>query len=654
MATGPDRRTVLSAFAAPTILSDSIERPAITTVDAVVVAAPTDSPVDNLRAFQRAIALAAVQCIPGDTIGAGVVEIPAGRYKLTGTLNLPPWIKLRARGAVQLQWIDLNEGPAIRISNMLAPAELSTGKNAANLGPCLNGESGVLCITGPGGEGVCIEIGNANNESEAKDCRDVSLSNIVISGFGNAIKILNHDTYMLSFTRIRFEQVSTPLAVAGGKSVNSGERISFTDCTFGSGGIGNTSVHLDADAFDLSFFNCSFDFSSDHVVLATKRADYLKLSFHSCHFEGSSASGLIERESDTSDRFVVQIFGSKLVPTTSRTSPPAGARADGRSTAYTALFRGGMSLAIYGLQIGGFSEPQPDAENGLFLCDERVEILAWSAVAFTEWGDALASRSLIRNYNSNFADPTGSSEELEIPCAGWRVLPQCSPPRAHYALDTKVSFAPSLRSIRLTASKPSSSFGLLSDAVPVLTGERLRSTIILRFWSTASAVEAQFRFHFLRDLEAERAIIASATRVISGLNITTEHEHGISAGTLVTIQDSSARHVFGPVPVEVLDSHSLFCAAPPEDAPLIGRVKLVIDRHQVISSSSYHRQRLSEILARIDPFGGRPTEGRWLRSFANPQVIVPSGCSAIRYELHLSNLPAGEDIWLGEVGLTAA
>ncbi len=72
-----------------------------------------------------------------------------------------------------------------------------------------------------------------------------------------------------------------------GKSVNSGERVTFADCTFSGSA---RAIAIDADSMDFVFDACSFDFNGD-VVHFGPHASFGTVAFNHCHIE--SIDGLL-------------------------------------------------------------------------------------------------------------------------------------------------------------------------------------------------------------------------------------------------------------------------------------------------------------------------------------------------------------------------
>ena len=72
------------------------------------------------------------------------------------------------------------------------------------------------------------------------------------------------------------------MAPADGKSVNSGERMTFIDCTFAASA---RAIDIQSDSMDLVFDACSFDFNGG-VVHFGQQARFGTVAFNHCHIEG--------------------------------------------------------------------------------------------------------------------------------------------------------------------------------------------------------------------------------------------------------------------------------------------------------------------------------------------------------------------------------
>jgi len=213
--------------------------------------------------------------------------IPAGRYVLTDTIDTLPWIKLRSVGGVLLDFSTMpvgRDGLTCRNETMLPSTEL---RFPGNRSPFLDGAGGTISILGAGvarAEGRGIVMGN-RQPSFSGEVRDAGGRNVVITGWRGALAIDPINTYLSAWHSCRFEQNREHgicVASADGKSVNSGERMTFADCTFSGSA---RAIAIDADSMDFVFDACSFDFNGD-VVHFGPHASFGTVAFNHCHIEG--------------------------------------------------------------------------------------------------------------------------------------------------------------------------------------------------------------------------------------------------------------------------------------------------------------------------------------------------------------------------------
>ena len=112
---------------------------------------------------------------------------------------------------------------------------------------------------------------------------------MIVTGRRGALRIDPVNTYLNAWTSCRFEQnreQAINAASIKGTSVNSGERMTFFDCTFS----GSTyALSVNTDSLDFIFDACSFDFLQD-VIHFGPGAAYSTVALSHCHIEGIDRS----------------------------------------------------------------------------------------------------------------------------------------------------------------------------------------------------------------------------------------------------------------------------------------------------------------------------------------------------------------------------
>ncbi|MFT4068083.1 hypothetical protein [Paraburkholderia sp.] len=270
---------------------------------------------DDTGTFQRAIDYVRnIALRTRDTSCLPSLLIPAGRYVLTGTIDTAPWVKLCSVGGVLLDFSQLpvgRNGLTCRNETTLPPTAL---RFPGDRSPFLDGTGGTISILGPGREkadGWGIVMGN-REAGFSGAVRDAGGRNVVVTGWRGGLRIDPINTYLTAWFSSRFEQNrENGIYVAPGapgRSVNSGERMSFFDCTFAGS---NRAIDIDSDSMDFVFDACSFDFNGD-VVHFGRQARYGTVALSHCHIEG--IDGLLVNATASGNRLRTVLRDSIVLP----------------------------------------------------------------------------------------------------------------------------------------------------------------------------------------------------------------------------------------------------------------------------------------------------------------------------------------------------
>ncbi|MDR6407096.1 hypothetical protein [Paraburkholderia terricola] len=243
---------------------------------------------DDTGTFQRAIDfLRNIALRTRDTSCVPALLIPSGRYILTDTIHTMPWIKLCSVGGVLLDFSQLpvaRDGLTCRNETALPATDL---RFPGDRSPFLDGAGGTISIRGPGvmrAEGWGITMGN-RHAGFSGIVRDAGGCNVVVTGWRGALRIDPVNTYLCAWFSSRFEQNREQgifVAPSDGRSVNSGERMTFVDCTLSGSA---RAIDINSDSMDFVFDACSFDFNGD-IVHFGKQARFGTVAFNHCHIEG--------------------------------------------------------------------------------------------------------------------------------------------------------------------------------------------------------------------------------------------------------------------------------------------------------------------------------------------------------------------------------
>lgn len=273
-----------------------------------------DGVADDTAGFKRAIDFVRrQQAAVRDTSQLPCIALPSGRYRLTDTIQTAPWIKLCSLGGVLLDFTQLpidQDGIVCRNEIMDPPGDL---RYPGNRSPFLDGSGGTISILGPGklrSNGAGILMGNRDPKFPGA-VRDAGGRYVVVSGWKSGLSFDPINVYLSSWVSCRFEQNAQDAIRAGsssGKSINSGERMTFFDCTFSGS---ERALYVDSDGLDFVFDACSFDFNGD-VICFGAQARYGTVALSHCHIEGFDQ--FLVNAVDAKERLRVGIDHSIVLP----------------------------------------------------------------------------------------------------------------------------------------------------------------------------------------------------------------------------------------------------------------------------------------------------------------------------------------------------
>ena len=210
------------------------------------------------------------------------ILIPCGDYLLLETISMPSYINVIAKGNVTLDVSNLESGYGIIIGN-----STNVGSPTYQSGETLSAVGGTLSIIGPSRTGNVHGIYIGNAATGFTPCRNVKLSNVGVRLCNRALEFSLYDTYLFSARDCHFETNAYSIfaddAGVSGSSVNSGERMVFINCIFGS--CGSDHIYVDRAGFDFVIDNCSLDYSGSNVINLGPNARYFSGKIVSSHIE---------------------------------------------------------------------------------------------------------------------------------------------------------------------------------------------------------------------------------------------------------------------------------------------------------------------------------------------------------------------------------
>nr|DAH32392.1 MAG TPA: Baseplate component [Caudoviricetes sp.] len=268
-----------------------------TTVSVVEFGAIGDGFADDTKAFQRAIDYCLLSL--GGNQEKNVIEIPAGKYKITKTITTYPQIKLTATGFVQIESYIAN-GSVFYLRFPEGKMHLGCDYR----GFPINGNGvGILFLnklyTGTdagitenldvfNGNNVAIELGTrVADDNVFSDVRMVSrygLQDILIHGFKTGMQLNGISHFMGHYKNVRIKLCDTCVQVGefqGQDMGTSHENFNFDSCLFERS---NNVIKWVRNGVGLVFNNSSFDYIRDNLMIA-KYGGQRRVIFNNGHIE---------------------------------------------------------------------------------------------------------------------------------------------------------------------------------------------------------------------------------------------------------------------------------------------------------------------------------------------------------------------------------
>lgn len=214
---------------------------------------------------------------------SSTIIIPEGKYLISDTITLPPYITVKPIGVVHLisklsdddkplLWIDW---PSNTPADMLNSKSELWGSQTWQR-TLISDDSGVLNLLGNNKQSTGIEIGYRSVRNSALNnwnnfARSV-LRKINISNFKVGIMMNPINLFLLSFENLNISKNITNVQIGNTdrddfSSANSGESINFSNSIFSNSDIG---IDMQYGGADINFFGCAFDFNG----IALKGGEY--------------------------------------------------------------------------------------------------------------------------------------------------------------------------------------------------------------------------------------------------------------------------------------------------------------------------------------------------------------------------------------------
>lgn len=263
-----------------------------------------DGTHDDTTAIQNAIDFVKGIIVNNDDIALDepVVEF-SGRFKVTNTIHMPPYVKYQAVGNV-LILADVEAGVSVFHLDYESPLpDLVTDNYTAQQwlhGELFYGDSFRLLSLNDK-QGTALELGNSSNPStESKSIARTKISNLSIQNFDTAILCNMYNFYIVSFANIKMHHNNYHVKFGSSvqNNVNSGENLSFVDCLFGTSTY--EAIQQNVSSINVTCERCSFDFCGDGLIKINRNINFVINNSHIEGIETVSATGYCYIPSDSS------------------------------------------------------------------------------------------------------------------------------------------------------------------------------------------------------------------------------------------------------------------------------------------------------------------------------------------------------------------
>lgn len=239
-----------------------------------------DGETDDTVAIQKAITQVALDW-KKDNFKTNLVVMPAGRYKVTNSIVLPPYVKLVSAGLVTIESY-LTDGATIQIKWLGDDDPYITGKGLGNAYQLQDWQRGYIIEGSHGGFSLVSKVKNDNNigievgfrsdkergSSNLKNVARSGLNNISIGNYGVGLRLNGLDLFGFNFVNMHIEynkiNVQNMYVDGGG---NYGENIYFDRCVIANGDIGIDQI---SGGYDMTLNECSLGLNK----LAISNSDY--------------------------------------------------------------------------------------------------------------------------------------------------------------------------------------------------------------------------------------------------------------------------------------------------------------------------------------------------------------------------------------------
>lgn len=198
------------------------------------------------------------------------VALPYGKLRIDGNIELYPFMRFHAQGALDL-YVGGNNGASFWVRNDTAFAQ---GFEADyNMGPVFNGSNGMIRVLGDGTAGsVAFKFGNAPSMAvSGKYSAFCGLRDMHIRNFDRLLQFTNNNVFAGRFENLKLSNaLSFAISNMDNAVVNSGELINFAGCFINNceGGIEtNGEIEIRYSGGSISFTKKPVRMNGNHLAI---------------------------------------------------------------------------------------------------------------------------------------------------------------------------------------------------------------------------------------------------------------------------------------------------------------------------------------------------------------------------------------------------
>lgn len=348
--------------------------------------------------WQKAIDLAiAATRKTNTTADTPPIKVLGGMYSLSAPVVHPPFVRSVAYGDVFIQSKLTGNQRAVSVKGVPG---YSPSYSTAH--PTFSGVGGAFDLSGLGRNTESLSLGlvigndiTNNQGANGTGTTGCKIEDFRCSGFGATLGFTGYDAYLISFHNCAFGLARSHIKTLDTLYRNSGERISFYNCTLWGGGEDGY-LNINCPQFDFQFISGSWDYSAGDYIVTGPNAGWSTVIIDAVHMEG--VEGKIVNSVSASSRNVAILFTkADYLPTGTYGSKVSNSPS---RKLVTLPDDGSVTVEIDELSLRHISLPNKDdilMSNSPFV---RVNSL-WRTIY-----PVIPSPAHIKNRGYNFADET--------------------------------------------------------------------------------------------------------------------------------------------------------------------------------------------------------------------------------------------------------